>query len=82
MSQERVVYYAIVDTFSSRRRPAGVLRRTWRDGERRDEVFGRNLAWGHPTNRYPADDPQLHEITEDEANRTVARMLRDAAGQD
>lgn len=84
MSQERVTYYAIVDAFSSRRHPAGVLRRTWRDGERRDEAFGRNLAWGHATNRYPADGsgPQLYEVTEDEASRIVARMLRTAAGQD
>jgi hypothetical protein len=84
VSQETVAYYAIVDAFSSRRRPAGVLRRTWRDGARLDEAFGRNLAWGHATARYSADDPghQLHAITEDEANRIVARMLRAASSQD
>lgn len=82
MAQETVIYYAIVDAFSSRRRPAGVLRRTWRDGERRDEAFGRNLAWGHATARYPPGSPELHEISEDEANRIVARMLRAAACQD
>lgn len=87
MDRERVIYYAIVDAFSSRRCPAGVLRRTWRNGERRDEAFGRNLAWGHATTRFsadPAEDPvpELHEITEEEASWIVTRMLRAAASQD
>ena len=88
MPQEEVTYYAIVDAFSTRRRPAGVLRRTRRDGKVRDEAFGRNLAWGRPTGRYsaagsPGDSgPELHEITEDEAGRIIARMLRAAARPD
>lgn len=84
MTQEEVSYYAIVDAFSTRRRPAGVLRRTRRDGTVRDEAFGRNLAWGHATSRYSGtgSGPELHEITEDEARRIVARMLRAAARQE
>lgn len=88
MAQEDITYYAIVDAFSTRRRPAGVLRRIRRDGTARDEAFGRNLAWGHATSRYSAAGPraeagpELHEITEDEARRIIARMLRDAARQD
>ena len=84
MAQEEIRYYAIVDPFSTRRRPAGVLRRVRRDGAVRDEAFGRNLAWGHATARYSGTEPgtELHEITEDEAGRIVARMLRAAARQD
>lgn len=84
MVQEEVSYYAIVDAFSTRRCPAGVLRRIRRDGTVRDEAFGRNLTWGHATSRYSGADsgPELHEITEDEARRIVARMLRAAARQE
>lgn len=84
MAQEEVSYYAIVDAFSTRRRPAGVLRRIRRDGTVRDEAFGRNLTWGHATSRYSGGDPgaELHEISEDEASRIVLRMLRAAARQD
>lgn len=41
-----VTYYAIVDDFSSRDRPAGVLRRIRDERGRRDEGFGRDLKWG------------------------------------
>lgn len=40
-----VTYYVIVDDLSSRDRPAGVLRRSYRDGGRRDEAFTRDLTW-------------------------------------
>jgi hypothetical protein len=83
---ETVAYYAIVDECSTRERPAGVLRRIVVGGEQRDEAFGRNLAWGHATGRYPGNPPAsdggpLSEITEDEARQIVARMLRAAAQQ-
>lgn len=82
----KVSYYAIVDAYSTRWRPAGVLRRTWGGEERRDEAFGRNLAW-RPTGRYadaapagPEDSgPVLHEITEEEADQIVASTLRTAS---
>lgn len=84
MGQEEISYYVIVDAFSTRRHPAGVLRRIRRDGTVRDEAFGRNLAWGHSTARYSGAESghELHEITEEEARRIVARMLRAAARQD
>lgn len=79
-----VTYYAITDEFSTPRRPAGVLRRTREETGTRDEAFGRNLAWGHAAGRYPVDPPigksgELPEITEEEADRIIARMLRAAS---
>jgi hypothetical protein len=82
VGQEEVTYYAIVDAFSSRRRPAGVLRRIRRDGKQRDEAFGRNLAWGPATGRYAGSGAELHKITGEEAGQIVARLLRAAARQD
>lgn len=84
----KVIYYAIVDAYSTWWRPAGVLRRTQSGGERRDEAFGRNLAW-HPTGRYaaampavPGDHgPGLHKVTSEEADRIVTSALRAAAGE-
>jgi hypothetical protein len=40
-----VAYYAIVDDLSGRDRPVSVLRRSYRDGGRRDEAFTQDLAW-------------------------------------
>jgi hypothetical protein len=37
--QDRTIYYAIRDEDGSRTQPAGVLRRTERDGGKLDEVF-------------------------------------------
>ena len=39
-----ITYYAIVDDYTSRDEPAGVLRR-FADGEHRDESFGRDKEW-------------------------------------
>ena len=36
---EEITYYAIVDDYSSRERPGGVLRRIKHDGGQRDEAF-------------------------------------------
>ena len=41
---EEITYYAIVNEFSSRERPGGVLRRIKRDGGQRDEAFTRDLV--------------------------------------
>ncbi len=43
----KVMYYAIVDDFSTRDKPAGVLRRTIDDEGRDDEAFTTNLTWEH-----------------------------------
>jgi hypothetical protein len=77
-------YYAIVDDFSSRDRPGGVLRRVRDDNGRRDEVFSRNLAWEFTPLLYSYErgngDNELFEITEAEANEIVARIRRTVTG--
>jgi hypothetical protein len=73
---EKVTYYAVVDSFSTRECPAGVLRRIEHDGGQRDEAFGNNLVWGHTTLLYSAErgnlDNELYEIGEEEASQIVA----------
>ena len=43
---EKKTYYAIVNEFSSRERPGGVLRRVEDDEGQNDEAFTRNLRVG------------------------------------
>ena len=38
---EKITYYALIDDFSSRTEPGGVLRRVERDNGKFDEVFSR-----------------------------------------
>ena len=75
---EQITYYAIVDDFSSRDEPAGVIRRIKYDEGQRDEAFGRDLQWGHTSMLYSFErgnrDNQLYPITEDEAMRIVDRI--------
>lgn len=79
-------YYAVVDEFSTRQSPAGVLRRVRHDGQQQDEEFGRRLAWGR-TGRYRGDPPvsesgdELHEISADEADEIIGRMLKAGSRQ-
>ena len=42
---DRITYYALIDDFSSRAQPGGVLRRVERDKGKVDEVFSRDLTW-------------------------------------
>jgi hypothetical protein len=83
---EQVTYYAIVDDYSSRDEPSGVLRRVEHDGGQRDEAFGRNLRWGHTSMLYSYErgnrDNELYQITEEEAGRIVERIRRSAGGQE
>lgn len=75
-----IVYFAIVDEYSSREQPAGVLCRIADEAGVRTEVFGRNLAWGHVTARYAEDrDCELHDITARQAGEITSRMRREAA---
>jgi hypothetical protein len=75
-----ITYYAIVDDYTSREEPAGVLRR-YADAERRDESFGRDLEWKFSSLLRAAErgdtEYDLIPITEAEANQIVAR-IRDA----
>jgi hypothetical protein len=81
----KTTYYAIVDDFSSREEPVGVLRRIEGDNSERDEEFGRDLAWTRSPLLYSYErgnlDNQLYEITEDEAGRIVERIRRSVTGQ-
>lgn len=83
MSSE-ITYYAIVDDFSSREAPAGVLRRVVDDEGRDDQAFTTNLKWEHSASLYSYErgnaDAEFFEIGEDEANRIVERIRRSVAG--
>jgi hypothetical protein len=79
-----VTYYAIVNEFSSRDKPAGVFRRTYFEaGGKRDEAFSRDLSWGRSWLLVSAERGDTAndfiEITEDEANRIVERFRAQAA---
>lgn len=81
----KVTYYAIVDDYSTRAEPAGVLRRTLTDEGQSDEQFGHNLEWRYSPLLYAYErgnlDNKFFEITEDEANEIVARIQQAATGK-
>ncbi len=80
----KIIYYAIVDDYSSRAEPAGVLRRTQTDTEQNDEQFGHDLEWTYSPLLYSYErgnmDNKFYEITEDEAEQIVARIRRTVTG--
>ncbi len=82
---DRITYYALVDDFSSRAEPGGVLRRVEKATGHVDEVFSRDLTWdASPLLRSAERGDTMFdfvEITEDEANRVVARIRAEAAAQ-
>jgi len=75
---EKVTYYAIIDEFTSRDHPAGVLRRVENDEGNVDEVFSRNLKWEFSPLLYSAERGDLANefvpIGEEEAGRIVERI--------
>jgi hypothetical protein len=75
---EAVTYYAIVNEFSSRERPLGIVRRVKHEGGQRDEVFSRDLKWEHTALLYSAERGDLTNdlvaISEEEAGRIVERI--------
>ena len=75
---EKITYYAIVDEFTSRDHPAGVLRRVENDEGEIDEVFSRNLKWEFSPLLYSAERGDLANdfvpISEEEAGRIVERI--------
>lgn len=79
---QTITYYAIIDEFSSRERPGGVLRRTAGDGQQVDEAFSPDMAWEFSPLLYAAERGdtmfEFIPITQDEADRIVAR-IREAA---
>jgi hypothetical protein len=80
----KITYYAIVDDFSSREEPAGVLRRIEHDNGERDEAFTRGLQWERSASLYSYErgnrDAEFYEISADEAERIVERIRRSVAG--
>jgi hypothetical protein len=75
---EEISYYAIVNDFSSREEPGGVLRRVKNDQGERDETFGTDLLWGRSSLLYAYERGDLTNdmipISEEEADRIVARI--------
>ena len=75
---EKITYYAIIDEFSSRDRPGGVLRRVKNDEGQVDEAFSRNLRWEFSSLMYAAErgDTMFDfvPVSEDEASRIVERI--------
>ena len=79
---DKITYYALIDDFSSRAQPGGVLRRTKKDQGKVDEVFSRDLTWDATPLLRAADHGDTMfdfvEISEDEANQIVARIRAEA----
>jgi hypothetical protein len=75
-------YYAIINEFSSRERPGGVMRRVEDSDGEHDEAFTRDLVWKRTDILYAAErgnmDNQFMPISEDEAMRIVERIRREA----
>jgi hypothetical protein len=75
---EKITYYAIVDEFTGRDHPAGVLRRVENDEGEIDEVFSRNLKWEFSPLLYAAERGDLANdfvpISGEEAERIVERI--------
>jgi hypothetical protein len=81
----KITYYAIIDDFSSRDKPAGVLRRIIDDEGRDDQAYTTNLKWEHSGSLYSYErgnaDAEFYEISEDEADRIVERIRHSVTGQ-
>jgi hypothetical protein len=79
---EEITYYAIVNEFSSRERPGGVLRRIKHDGGQRDEAFTRDFVWKRSASLHSAERGDtmndFYPITEGEAMRIVDRIRRES----
>ena len=80
---ESVTYYAIVNEFSTRERPAGLFRRRYfDDGGMEDEAFSRDLEWRRSWLLASAERGDTAndfvEISADEADQIVARFRAQA----
>lgn len=75
---EEITYYAVVNEFSSRERPGGVLRRIKHDTGQRDEAFTRDLVWTRSESLRSAERGDtmndFYPITEEEAMQIVDRI--------
>jgi hypothetical protein len=79
---QTVTYYAIIDEFSSRDRPGGVLRRVVDDNGQVDEAFSSSLAWEFSPLLYAAERGdtmfEFVPIARDEADQIVTRIRETA----
>jgi hypothetical protein len=83
---DEVTYYALVDDYSSREKPGGVVRRVKHDRGQRDEAFTKDLVWKRTTLLYAAEHGDTMNdfvpISGEEAMRIVERIRREAAASD
>lgn len=80
-------HYLIIDEYTRPGNPAGVLRRTEREGTTTETVFRRNLKWadlnpGQTLTAAGDTDHELIEIPAREADRIITAMKHDAASAD
>ncbi len=75
---EEITYYALIDEFSSRETPGGVLRRIRNDEGISDEAFSVDLKWEFSPLLAGAERGDtmfdIIPISEAEADRIVARI--------
>ena len=80
---EEITYYALVDDYSSREQPGGVVRRIRHDQGQRDEAFSKDLIWKRTSLLHSAERGDtmndFYPITEDEAMRIVDRIRRQSS---
>ena len=79
---EKITYYALVDDYSSRETPGGVVRRVMHDQGQRDEAFSGDLSWKRTSLLYAAERGDTMNdfvpISEEEAMQIVDRIRREA----
>lgn len=80
---DKTTYYALIDDFSSRAEPGGVLRRVTGERGKVDEVFSRDLTWdASPLLRAAEHGDTMFdfaEITENEAVAIVERIRAESS---
>jgi hypothetical protein len=81
----KITYYAIIDEFSSRDKPGGVLRRVEKDDGPVDEIFSRDLSWEFSSLLYGAERGDtmfdFAPITEEEAAQIMERIRVESADE-
>jgi hypothetical protein len=82
---EEIRYYAVVNEFSTRKLPLGVVRRVKHEGGQRDEVFS-GVGWEHTALLYSAERGdtmnELIPITAEEAGQIIERARSIVGGQE
>ena len=77
---EKITYYAVIDEFSSREIPGGVLRRVVNDEGVTDEAFSEDLTWEFSPLLAGAERGDMMfdfvPINEAEAERIVDRIRK------